>query len=195
MAPTRPRCNCLRAANSSSSISPLSSRTLSPAPIPGPQPASTGVTSQRTLISSSLRSKVRGLRNHAAWTFRHIAEEIGIAVSTIFTICQAPATSHKVKPGRPRILTSPIHKRLIDFATASQKNRRLPLREVAELAGVNASSDVLRTAFATEGYHRPVAQTRPFLSLNAKEKRFDWAEHYANWTRADWNKVSTPSIL
>ena len=192
MAPTCPQYHRIQAANSSSSISPLSSRTISPAAIS--QPATRCITPERTLISSSLHSKVRGLRNHAAWTFRRIAEEIGIAVSTVFTICQAPATPHKVKPGRPRILTSPIRKRLINFATASQKNRRLPLREVAELAGVKASSNVLRTAFATEGYHRRVAQTRPFLSIKAKEKRLDWAEHYANWTRADWNKVPTPSI-
>ena len=134
---------------------------------------------------------MRGLRTHTAWTFPLIAEEIGIVASTVFSICQAPTTPHKVKPGRPRILTTPIGKRLVDFATSSQKNRRLPLREVAELAGVNASTDVLHTAFATEGYHRRVARVRPFLTPQAKEKRLDWAQHYADWTRADWHKLPT----
>ena len=58
-----------------------------------------------------------------------------------------------------------------------------------------ASADVLRTAFATKGYHRRVARVRPFLSLAAKDKRFDWAQHYADWTRADWHKVPTLSII
>ncbi|RPA90949.1 hypothetical protein L873DRAFT_1752897, partial [Choiromyces venosus 120613-1] len=84
---------------------------------------------------------------------------------------------------------TPIHKRLIDFATASQKNPPLPLREVAELAGVNASLDVLPTAFGTEGYHKRVAQACPFLSIKAKEKRLEQAEHYADWTPSDWHKV------
>ena len=195
MAPTRPRYDRFRATNSSSSTIArlISSRTISPtAPIS--QPVTRSITLERRLISSSLRSKVRGLRTHAAWTFRRIAEEIGIAASTAFSICQAPTTPHKVKPGRPRILTTPIRKRLVDFATASQKNRRLPLREVAELAGVNASADVLCTAFATEGYHRRVARVRPFLTPQAKEKRLDWAQHYADWTRADWYKVPTLSF-
>lgn len=56
---------------------------------------------------------------------------------------------------------------------------------------MTASVDVLRTAFATEGYHRRVARARPFLSIKAKEKRLDWAQHYADWTRADWHKVRT----
>ena len=163
-----------------SSLSPISSRTLSPAPIIPPFP---------TVITASLRSKIRGLRDHAEWTFRHIAQEVGVALSTVYSICKAPATPRKVKPGRPKILTAPIRKRLVDFATASQRNRRLPFTEVAELAGITADMRTLRIAFATEGYHRRIARSRPFLSLKSKEKRLDWAQHYADWTRADWNKV------
>lgn len=97
------------------------------------------------------------MRNHTTWTFRLIAEEIGIAITTVFSICRALATPQTIKPGRPKMLTIPICKRLINFTTTSQKNCHLPLREVAELAGVKASADVLRTAFATEGYHKRVA--------------------------------------
>jgi len=164
----------------SPSLGSVSSRTLSPAP---------RVASYPTVITASLRSKIRALRNHAEWTFRRIAQEVGVAVSTVFSICSAPATPRKTKVGRPKILTTPIRKRLVDFATASQKNRRLPYTEVAELAGVSADLRTLRTAFAAEGYHRRIARSRPFLSLKAKEKRLDWAQHYADWTRNDWHKV------
>ena len=161
----------LSPARPSSSLSPISSRTLSPAPIIPPF---------RTIITTSLRSKIRGLRNHAEWTFRRIAQEVGVAVSTVYSICKTPATPRKVKLGRPKVLTTPIRKRLVDFATASQKNRRLSFTEVAELAGITADMRTLRVAFATEGYHRRIARSRLFLSLKSKEKRLDWAHHYAD---------------
>jgi len=129
------------------------------------------------------------LRNHAQWTFHRIAQEVEVAVSTVFSICSAPATPRKTKVGRPKVLTTPIRKRLVDFATASQKNRRLPHREVAELAGVSADLRTLRTAFAAEGYHPTIDRSQLFLSLKAKEKRLHWAQHYADWTHNDWHKV------
>jgi len=74
-------------------------------------------------ITSSLRSKVHALRQYAAWSFRHIADEVGIAVSTVFSICKAPSTSRKIKPEPPKILNSPIRKQLVFLATSSQQNR------------------------------------------------------------------------
>ena len=183
MAPTTP------------SASPfLSSRTLSP-DLSGPEGSTSTIHapsvffSSRVAITASLRSKVRALREHAAWSFRRIAHEIGVATSTVFSICSSPITPQKPKPGRPKLLTTPIRKRLIDFATASQANRRLPLTEIAEQAGVQASIVTLRNAFSTEGYHRRIARVRPFLSTKTKATRLDWSHHYADWTRADWNKV------
>ena len=132
-----------------------------------------GSAPERVTITSSLRSKIRALRAHAAWSFQRIAKEIGIATSTVFSICSAPFTPKKIKLGRPKVFTTPIHKRLIDFATASQKNRCLPLAEVAQLAGVQASEVTLRKVFAQEGYHRRIARVRPFLSQTVtKQGRF-----------------------
>lgn len=172
----------LSPARLSSSLSPISSRTLSPAPIIPPF---------LTIITASLRSKIRGLHNHAEWTFRRMAQEVGVAVSTVYSIRKAPATSRKAKLGRPKVLTTPIRKRLVDFATASQKHGQLPFTEVAELAGITADMRTLRVTFqvATESYHRRIARSRPFLSLKSREKRLDWAHHYADWTQADWNNV------
>jgi len=112
-----------------------------------------------------------------------------VATSTVFSICRSPTTPKKQKPGRPKLLTTPIRKRLIDFATSSQANRRLPFTEVAEQAGVIASVETLRNAFSIEGYHHRIARARPFLSTKAKETRLDWSYHYADSTPADWNKV------
>jgi len=149
----------------------------------------TGYFPTRVDITTSLRSKIRALHYHAGWTFRRIAHDIGVATSTVFSICSSPTTPKKQKPGRPKLLTTPIRKRLIEFATSSQANRRLPFTEVAEQAGVIASVETLHNAFSIEGYHRSIARARPFLSTKAKETRLDWAYHYADWTTADWNKV------
>ena len=149
---------------------------------PLPQP-------ERVSITTSLRSKMRGLRTHASWSYRHIAREVDVAVSTVYSICKAPSTPKKVKPGRPKALSTPLHKRHIEIATSSQQNRQLPYAEVAALAGITAGPHPLRTAFESEGYHRRVAYSRPYLSQQSKEKRLDWAWHYADWTWADWNKV------
>jgi len=113
------------------SLDSVSSRTLSPA---------SRVASYPTVITASLRSKIRALRNHAEWTFRRIAQEVGVDIShvTVVSICSAPAIPRKTKVGRPKVLIIPIPKRLVDFATASQKNSHLPYTEVAELAGVSA---------------------------------------------------------
>jgi len=193
MAPTAPNPSPFL----SSSPSPfLSSRTLSP-DVSDPATGSRATQApepnlffpSRVAITASLRAKIRALREHAAWPFRRIAHEIGVATSTVFSICSSPTTPQKQKPGRPKLLTTPIRKRLVDFATASQANRRLPLTEVAERAGVKASLETLRNAFSAEGYHRRIARSRPFLSTKTKATRLDWSHHYADWTRADWNKV------
>lgn len=75
-----------------------------------------------------------------------------------------------MKLGRLKLLNIPIRKQLITLATANQTNHRLPLTEIANLAGIQASPALLRQAFAQEGYHRRVAQVRPYFSAEAKEK-------------------------
>ena len=162
---------------------------LATATLPLPLPSNSASASCYVTITSSLHSKIRALRQSAAWSFRCIANEFGIAVSTVYSICKAPTTPRKVKLGRPKLLNTPMRKQLITLATANQTNRRLPLTEIANLAGIKASPTLLRQAFAQEGYHRRVARVRPYLSAEAKEKRVDWAHHYADWTRTDWAKV------
>lgn len=122
-------------APSGSSLSPISIRTLSPAPIIAPFP---------TIITASLRSKICGLRDHAEWIFRCIAKEVGVPASTIYSLCRAPATPRKAKPGRPKVLTTHIRKRLVvDFATASQMNRQPSFIQVTDLTGITADIQTL----------------------------------------------------
>lgn len=146
-------------------------------------------TSLRTQVSLSVRSKIRGLRNIAAWPFRKIGTELGIPLTTVFNVCQQPSTPHRPRMGRPKILTTPIRKRLIQHATASQENRRKSLNQIAEEAGITVNERTLRQAFASEGYHRRVARVKPFLSAAAKVKRLNWAVGISDWSVQDFQKV------
>jgi len=115
---------------------------------------------------------------------------VGIAVSTVYNICKAPSTPRKVtKPALPKLLNSPIRKQLIALATSSQQNRHLQLTQVAKLAGIQASPTLLSKAFAQEGYHRSIAQARPYVSASTTEAQLDLAYCYADSTRTDWHKV------
>lgn len=79
--------------------------------------------------------------------------------------------------------------RLIEHATASQHNRRKPLSQIAEEAGITVNERTLRQAFADGGYHRRIARVKPYLSISAKIKRFNWANELSDWSVADFRKV------
>lgn len=95
--------------------------------------------SLKTEISLSIRSKIRALRQVASWPFRKIGTELGIPLTTVFNICQQPSTSHRPRMGRPRLLTTPMRKRLIQYATASQENRCKSLSQIAKEAGISVN--------------------------------------------------------
>lgn len=103
--------------------------------------------SLRTELSNSLRSKIRTLRTIALWPFRKIGSELGVPLTTVYTICQQPSTPSRPRTGRPRVLTALICQKLIDHATLSQENRRKPLIQIAQEIGIIVvvfSSHILR---------------------------------------------------
>lgn len=92
---------------------------------------------------------MKALRFEAVWTFRKIAENQGLGVSTVHNICTKPTTPKKRK-GHPVLIYSPIRHRLIFTATESAENHRKSFTEIAEIS----CEKTLRKAFATEGYTR-----------------------------------------
>ena len=121
---------------------------LATANLPLRLPSSPASATYYVTITSSLCCKVRPPRHSAAWPFQHISNEFGIAVSTVYSICQASTTPQKVKLGLPKLLNAPIRKQLITLGTANQINHRLPHMEIASLAGIQASSTIPRLVFA-----------------------------------------------
>lgn len=120
-----------------------------------------------------------------------ISEATGIPQSTVSDIStgETPRTPSKRQKGTGVLITTPDRERLVALATESAFNRRRPLSEIAELAGITACARTLRTTFARMGYHRRIARIKPFLTQPAKDKRLEWALAHADWTVADWSTV------
>jgi hypothetical protein len=85
-----------------------------------------------------------------------------------------------------------MRQQLIQHATASQENRRKSFAQIAEETGVTINKRTLRQDFADTGYHRCVTRVKPFLSVAAKVKCYNWAISVRDWTIADFIKLFGP---
>ncbi|KAF8434899.1 hypothetical protein BGX38DRAFT_152224 [Terfezia claveryi] len=79
-------------------------------------------------------------------------------------------TASPTRKGRPPKLVQQQHQRLIEIATSSALHRHICL--IAELSGITASENTIRKAFEAEGYHRCIARIKPWLSDQAKQRRY-----------------------
>ena len=144
------------------------------------------------IISPSTRDTICQLRERGGWTYRQIHEEFNIPLGSIHHLIHRNGSANSTasgKRGRKPLFTSAIRRCLIDTATASAYNRRLPLAEVAKLANIKASKRSLRRIFQSEGYNRRIARIKPFLTAQTKEKRLTWATNFADWTEDDFSDV------
>jgi len=129
------------------------------------------------LPSTRTRTTVYALRHYAAWSYSQLQQEFNIPLSTLHRIIYGAGDADKKKRknhhpsrGRRRVIDSAVKQQLINAATASTQNRRLPLSLIAEQVGIKISARALCRAFASEGYHRRVARVKPFLSSAARVK-------------------------
>lgn len=135
----------------------------------------------RNEISLSIQSKIWALRQVASWPFRKIVTKLGIPLTRVFNISQQPSTPHRPCMGHLRLLTTPMRKRLIQYATVSW--------EISWEAGILVNERTLRQGFADEGWHRRVVCVKQFLSAAAKIKRLDWANNVHDWAIEDFRNV------
>jgi len=143
---------------------------------------------QRECASYKKRCAVQTLRFSAGWTYRRIAEDQNLSVSTIYAICQGPSTPKKPK-GRTFSLDTPTRRRLVATATMSAAHRRMQLTEVAAACGVQACERTLQKAFRMEGYSRRVARKKPFLDERKRGLQLAFALAHRGWSKEDWRRV------
>ena len=141
-------------------------------------------------ISNETRSIVRGLRTYARWTYIQLHQTFRLPLSTLYRIVNSTTRpGGSPQRGRPPTITPETQHQLIELATSDAHHRRLPLTQIADLAGIRIGPRAVRRIFASHGYHRRIARVKPFLSPPAKVKRKDWAERYRDWTSEDWQDV------
>lgn len=122
----------------------LSNTELDTPPSPSEPELEPAKPSFRTELSISVCSKIQTLHNITLWPLCKIGIELGIPVSTVYKICKQPSTPHHPCMGRPRLLTTPMRKRLVDYATASQENQSKSLAQIVEEAGITVNEQTLR---------------------------------------------------
>jgi len=147
---------------------------------------------QYQTVARQTQETVRALRIHAGWSYPQLQVTFHISLSSLHrithrTIIRQPSPY----PTRSRhsTITEDIRARLLATATASAENRRLPYRQVAELAGITLGRNALRRVFESAGYHRRVARVKPFLSATARSRRLAWAQQFQDWSVNDWMDV------
>lgn len=173
------------------SSSPLTHRMDAIQSVQRSSPSSATSISTCTRTTYRQRCHVEALRDYAAWSTKEISQALKLPLSTVGDIYSGytPRTPSKRPQGIGMILRTPQRDRLVEVATESAYNRRRPLTEIAELAGIKACNSTLRTTFARLGYHRRIARIKPFLTQLAKDKRLAWALEHAHWTVEDWSRV------
>jgi hypothetical protein len=136
-------------------------------------------------VSYRKRCYVLTLR-HAGWTFQRSANDQGLAVSTVYGICNSTANLQREgRCGRHVIIDTPTRRMLVFEATCTAESRRKPLSDIDQEISIQVSVKTLREAFTKEGYHRRVARKKPFLNETQRNIRFRFALEHRNWTAED----------
>jgi transposase len=104
------------------------------------------------------------------------------------------ALSHRLTPqkhyrGRKVLLNTPQRKRLVEWVTASNANRRVKWADIPTILGWNCGEKAIRAAFKKEGFVRRIARRKCPLTEQHKEDRLAWAWEHLFWTDEQWNSV------
>lgn len=87
----------------------------------------------------------------------------------------------KTRPGRPPIISNTQVEEMIKWMTDHFDRRALPIQEIAKAHGIKACDNTILAAFNRYGYHYHVADTKPFLSVSQKQKRYAFS--ITHWDR------------
>jgi len=118
-----------------------------------------------------------------------------IILQTNYTRAQVQyALSHRLTPqkhtrGRKAFLNTPQRKRLIEWVTASQANRRTKWADIPTILELDCGEKAIRAAFQKEGFVRRHARRKPPLSEQNKKDRLDWAWEHFFWDEDQWFNV------
>ena len=132
--------------------------------------------------------EIHTLRYKADWSVPKIAKHFAVHETTIYRNIKEPLTPTSRKPGRKLKITTPIRLQLIQAASQDAEHRCMPLFDVAQEIGLDVCKETVTTAMAKAGYNRRVARRKPFLTLDKKQRRLQFARRHQSW-RLEWDNV------
>lgn len=140
-------------------------------------------------LSRDDRLRIQTLFFDANHTRSQICLETNYSYDQVCYAIRNRLTPQKRKCGRKVLLNSPQRKRLIQWVTASQENRKTPWIEIPAILSLDCGEHAIRTAFKKEGYVRRISRKKPPISEENRKKRLEWAQEHVNWSEEQWDEI------
>ena len=139
--------------------------------------------------SPTSRGKALGLYAAGNHPLREITEIINIPKSTVADIKTRGTGISKPRSGRPRKLSTRDIRQIIRHIRTNKSTRRISLSQLKKVFHLNVHEHTIRSALQRAGYHRRVAQRRPYLNKRDRKRRLKFALEHRNWTVEQWASV------
>jgi transposase len=139
-------------------------------------------------LTEAQRTRVRILQHDSYLTRAQIHTITGFGLGQIRRALREPIP--KPRSGRPTLLTKEQEQELIEFVTASRKNRRMTFLSLStNLFDGRFGQYCIRSALRRNGYHRYVAYNKPIISEVNRQRRLKFALDHQNWTSEQWDQI------
>lgn len=135
------------------------------------------------------RSEVLGLSRGQRHSIRQIAKITLVPKSTVADIIKRDNPNHKVKCGRPKVLSDRDMRRIDLYIKRDKETRRQTAKAIIHTLGLECSVQTFVRATKKLGYRRCAARRRPLLKKIDYKRRLQFAKEHKDWTVDDWKRV------
>lgn len=141
-------------------------------------------------LTTAERQRIRTLYFDGNCSQAFIHERTGYSKHQIRTAIRADDATAGRSSGRPRTLTPEQEVELVEFITASKRNRRMGFLELSTIIfnGIFGMW-LIKNALYRLGFRRRVARRKPPLSEKNRQARLAWAEAHKDWTFERWSRI------
>jgi hypothetical protein len=129
------------------------------------------------------------------YTFQQIADKMGGGAtrSGVYKVCKKFLNFGTIKDlagrGRKKCTTPQDDRRIVRLALQDRRKPSKEIRDTLNDSGVRVSSRTVRRVLCKNGLRARIARKKPYLTVNQRNKRVQWAKAHRNWTSAQWGKV------
>jgi transposase len=134
------------------------------------------------------RRRVRTLFFDAQQSYAAIQRTTGYGRTQIRNAIRSATPA--ARSGRPAALSAEEVQELVDYITASTRNRRRPWLELSiVLFDGKYGYSAIRNTLRRHGYKRYVALRKPPISEKNRVLRLEFANQHINWTKEQWSHI------